>query len=136
MQYGKWVGRVINFLDVRKVTSDPQLAAKRSVYFNVLSRWLTNKVIIRHSSLSKAVKNICMLALTLAIPSTFPMILHSKGRITYLPSFKEILGSHTTLLTWTSPLIAIALEKGASPNYPSRWCRQDILVCFNTVRKA
>ena len=36
-----------------------------------------------------------MLALTRANPSAFPMILHSKGRITYLPSFREILGSHT-----------------------------------------
>ena len=37
-----------------KSPSDPQLAAKRSVYFNVLSRWLTNKVIIRHSWLTRS----------------------------------------------------------------------------------
>ena len=80
-----------------KSQSDPQLAAKRSVYLNLLSRWLTNKVIILHSSSSKVVKRVWMLALTLAKPSAFPTILHSKGRITYLPSFSEILGSHTVI---------------------------------------
>ena len=73
--------------------SDPQLAAKRSVYLSWLSRWLTNKVIILHSSSSKVVKRVWMLALTLASPSACPMILHSKGRITYRPSFSEILGA-------------------------------------------
>ena len=94
-----------------KSPSDPQLAAKRSVYLSRLSRWLTNNVIILHSSSSKVVKSVWMLAFTRASPSAFPMILHSKGRITYLPSCNEILGSQTILLTWTSPLIAIVLEQ-------------------------
>ena len=34
-----------------------------------------------------------MLALTLASPSACPMILHSKGRITYRPSLSEIFWS-------------------------------------------
>ena len=55
-------------------------------------------------------KKVWILARTLANPSAVPIILHSKGRITYLPSFSEILGAQTMLLTWTSPLIAIALQ--------------------------
>ena len=70
-------------------------------------------------------KKVLTLARTLANPSAFPTILHSKGRITYLPSFIEILGDHTILLTCTSPLIAIALQKGTSIAYPSLWRRQD-----------
>ena len=105
--------------------SDPQLAAKRSVYLSWLSRRLTNNVIILHSSSSKVVKRVWMLALTLASPSAFPMILHSKGRITYLPSCNEILGIQTMLLTWTSPLIAIVLEQGAGIVYPALWRRQE-----------
>ena len=38
------------------------------------------------------------------------------------------------LLTWTSPLIAIALQKGTSIVYPILWRRQ-IQLCLNTVRK-
>ena len=51
---------------------EPQLAAKRSVYLVLLSRWLTNKVMILHSSSSKITKKVWMLARTLANPSTFP----------------------------------------------------------------
>ena len=76
-----------------------------------------------------------MLARTLANPSAFPTILHSKGRITYLPSFSEILEDHIILLTCTSPLIAIALQKGTSIAYPILWRRQ-IQLCLNTVRRA
>ena len=75
-----------------------------------------------------------MLALTLASPSACPMILHSKGRITYRPSFSEILGAQIMLLTWTSPLIAIAMQKSTSIAYPILWRRQ-IQLCLNTVRK-
>ena len=64
-------------------------------------------------------------ALTRANPSALPIILYSKGRMTYLPSFNEILGSQTILLTWTSPLIAIALEQGARIVYPALWRRQE-----------
>ena len=38
------------------------------------------------------------------------------------------------LLTWTSPLIAIAMQKGTSIVYPILWRRQ-IQLCLNTVRK-
>ena len=48
--------------------SDPQLAAKRSVYLSWLSRWLTKRVIILHASSSKVVEKVWMLALTLASP--------------------------------------------------------------------
>ena len=113
---------LIQFLNVSEVPngSDPQLAAKRSVYFNRLSRWLTNKIIIRHSSSSKVVRSVWILALTLAHPSAVPMILHSNGRITYRPSLREILGCQTMLLTCTSPLMAIALEQGTKSGYPSQ----------------
>ena len=113
---------------------EPQLAANRSVYLVLLSRWLTNKVMILHSSSSKIAKKVWILARTLANPSALPTILHSKGRITYLPSFSEILGAQTMLLTWTSPLIAIALQEGTSIVYPILWRRQ-IQLCLNTVRK-
>ena len=73
-------------------------------------------------------KRVWMLARTLANPSAFPTILHSKGRITYLPSFSKILEDHTILLTCTSPLIAIALQKGTSIAYPSLWRQQDSAV--------
>ena len=89
---------------------------------------------ILHSSLSKITKKVWMLARTLANPSAFPTILHSKGRITYRPSFSEILEDHITLLTWTSPLIAIALQKGTRIAYPILWRRQ-IQLCLNTVRR-
>ena len=89
---------------------------------------------ILHSSSSKIAKKVWMLARTLANPSALPTILHSKGRITYLPSFNEILGAQTMLLTWTSPLIAIALQKGTSIVYPILWRRQ-IQLCLNTVRR-
>ena len=108
-----------------KSPSEPQLAAKRSVYLSRLSRWLTNNVIILHSSSSNVVKRVWMLAFTRASPSAFPMILHSKGRITYLPSCNEILGIQTILFTRTSPLIAIVLEQGASIVYPTLWRRQE-----------
>ena len=62
------------------------------------------------------------------------LILHSKGRITYRPSFSEILGAQIMLLTWTSPLIAIAMQKSTSIVYPILWRRQ-IQLCLNTVRK-
>ena len=120
-------------LDVSKFTN-PQLAAKRSVYLSWLSRWLTKRVIILHASSSKVVEKVWMLALTLASPSACPMILHSKGRITYRPSFSEILGAQIMLLTWTSPLIAIAMQKSTSIAYPILWRRQ-IQLCLNTVRK-
>ena len=113
---------------------EPQLAANRSVYLVLLSRWLTKKVMILHSSSSKIAKKVWILARTLAKPSALPTILHSKGRITYLPSCSEILGAQTMLLTWTSPLIAIALQKGTSIVYPILWRRQ-IQLCLNTVRK-
>ena len=109
---------------------EPQLAAKRSVYLVLLSRWLTNKLMILHSSSSKIAKRVWMLARTLANPSAFPTILHSKGRITYLPSFSEILGDQTILLTCTSPLIAIALQKGTQAYGVDK-----ILLCLNTVRR-
>ena len=89
---------------------------------------------ILHSSSSKIAKKVWMLARTLANPSAFPTILHSKGRITYLSSFSEILGDHIILLTCTSPLIAIALQKGTSIAYPILWRRQ-IQLCLNTVRR-
>ena len=114
-------------LDVSKFT-------KRSVYLSWLSRWLTKRVIILHASSSKVVEKVWMLALTLASPSACPMILHSKGRVTYLPSFSEILGAQIMLLTWTSPLIAIAMQKSTSTAYPILWRRQ-IQLCLNTVRK-
>ena len=79
-------------------------------------------------------KKVWILARTLANPSALPTILHSKGRITYLPSFSEILGAQTMLFTWTSPLIAIALQKGTSIVYPILWRRQ-VQLCLNTVRK-
>ena len=126
---------LISLLDVRKATKRSTAGSKKVSIFKFAVEVLTNKVIIRHSSSSKVVKRVWMLALTLASPSAFPIILHSKGRITYLPSFREILGSHTTLLIWTSPLIAIALEEGANIVYPSLWRRQDILLCLNTVRR-
>ena len=62
------------------------------------------------------------------------MLLHSKGRITSRPSFSEILGAQIMLLTWTSPLIAIAMQKSTSIAYPILWRRQ-IQLCLNTVRK-
>ena len=111
---------------------EPQLAANRSVYLVLLSRWLTNKVMILHSSSSKIAKKVWILARTLANPSAVPTILHSKGRITYLPSFSVILGAQTMLLTCT--LIAIALQKGTSIVYPILWRRQ-IQLCLNTVRR-
>ena len=172
------------------------MAANRSVYLVLLSRWLTNKVMILHSSSSKIAKKVWILARTLAKPSALPTILHLKGRIaylpsfsfffccerlsasmarslrlelylytavdsrpgpeprqavspkalrpwtiplrysvgSYLPSFNEILEAQTMLLTWTSPLIAIALQKGTSIVYPILW-RQQIQLCLNTVRK-
>ena len=113
---------------------EPQLAANRSVYLVLLSRWLTNRVMILHSSSSKIAKKVWILARTLANPSAVPTILHSKGRITYLPSFSVILGAQTMLLTCTSPLIAIALQKGTSIVYPILWRRQ-IQLCLNTVRR-
>ena len=74
-----------------------------------------------------------MLARTLANPLAFPTILHSKERITYLPSFREILEDHTILLTCTSLLIAIALQNGTS--IAIRVYDVDkILLCLNTVR--
>ena len=117
-----------------KSPREPQLAANRLVYLVLLSRWLTNKVMILHSSSSKKAKKVWMLACTLAKPSAFPTILHSKGRITYLPSFSEILEAQTMLLTWTSLLIAIALQKGTSIVYPILWRRQ-IQLCLNAVRR-
>ena len=103
---GKVVRAYPSFIFLMSVKSpmDPQLVAKRSVYFNWLSRRLTNNVIIRHSSSSKEVRSVWMLALTLAHPSAFPMILHSNGRITYRPSLREILGCQTIPLTCTSCL--------------------------------
>ena len=86
-----------------KSPMEPQLAANRSVYLVLLSRWLTNKVMILHFSSSKIAKKVWILARTLANPLALPTILHSKGRITYLPLFSEILGAQTMILTWTSP---------------------------------
>ena len=113
---------------------EPQLAANRSMYLVLLSRWLTNKVMILHSSSSNVAKKVWILARTLANPSALPTILHSKGRITYLPSFSEILGAQTMLWTWTSPLIAIALQTSTNIVYPILWRRQ-IQLCLNTVRR-
>ena len=47
---------VIALLDVHKVTNRATTGSKKSVYLNLLSRWLTNKVIILHSSSSKIAK--------------------------------------------------------------------------------
>ena len=67
-------------------------------------------------------------------PSAEPTILHSKGRITYLPSFSVILGAQTKLRTCTSPLIAIALQTSTMIVYPILWRRQ-VQLCLNTVRR-
>ena len=67
-------------------------------------------------------------------PSAEPTILHSKGRITYLPSFSVILGAQTKLRTCTSPLIAIALQTSTIIVYPILWRRQ-LQLCLNTVRR-
>ena len=89
---------------------------------------------ILHSSSSNIAKKVWILARTFANPSAVPTILHSKGRITYLPSFSEILGAQTMLFTWTSPMIAIALQTSTNIVYPILWRRQ-IQLCINTVRR-
>ena len=83
---------------------------------------------------SNIAKKVWILARTLANPSAAPTILHSKGRITYLPSFSVILGAQTMLWTCTSPLIAIALQTSTNIVYPILWRRQ-IQLCLNTVRR-
>ena len=104
----------------------------------------------------RCTKKVWILARTLANPSAEPTILHSKGRITYLPSFSVILGAQTKLRTTdrailasrqtqekkaqtklrtcTSPLIAIALQTSTIIVYPSLWRRQ-LQLCLNTVRR-
>ena len=124
----------IALLDVSKFTKRPTTCRKKVGVLSLLSRWLTKRVMILHASSSKVVEKVWMLALTLAIPSACPMILHSKGRITYRPSLSEIFGAQIMLLTWTSPLIAIAMQKSTSIAYPILWRRQ-IQLCLNTVRK-
>ena len=89
---------------------------------------------ILHSSSSNIAKKVWILARTLANPSAEPTILHSKGRITYLPSFSVILGAQTKLRTCTSPLIAIALQTSTIIVYPILWRRQ-LQLCLNTVRR-
>ena len=89
---------------------------------------------ILHSSSSNIAKKVWILARTLANPSAVPTILHSKGRITYLPSFSVILGAQTMLRTCTSPLIAIALQTSTIIVYPILWRRQ-LQLCLNTVRR-
>ena len=92
----------------------------------LINRWWMNRTRLHEPIGLRAKKN--------CYPSAFPTILHSKGRITYLPSFSEILEDHIILLTCTSPLIAIALQKGTSIAYPILW-RQQIQLCLNTVRR-
>ena len=90
-----WVGITYPssyFLMSVKSPMDPQIGAKRSVYFNWLSRCSTIKVIMLHSSSSKVERIAWILALTIARPAALPVTSHSKGLITYRPPLKEASG--------------------------------------------
>ena len=62
-----------------------------------------------------------MLALTLASPSACPMILHSKGRITYRPSLSEGALSPLVFLPATFPVRVLPGDK----LFQSRVVRED-----------
>ena len=104
---------VIALLSVRKVTDQATTGKKVSVFgfaVEVLDKQGDNSSFFVIKDSKKGV-DACSDS---ANPSAFPTILHSKGRITYLPSFSKILEDQTILSTCTSPLIAIALQKGTS----------------------
>ena len=67
------------------------------------------------------------------MPRRYSVGCTQRGELHICHSFIEILGAQTMLLTWTSPLIAIALQEGTSIVYPILWRRQ-IQLCLNTVR--
>ena len=73
---------LIATLNVSKVANGTTTGSKQTSVLGFAVRWLTNKVMILHSSSSNIAKKVWILARTLANPSAVPTILHSKGRIT------------------------------------------------------